>query len=113
MKKIITKQEYITALDIVRQYQKQIVDEYEKVMQNYIPYDENTIVDDLYKEKIIGCRLYNSLRCYLDKKELNIPIKDLFEVKKTELMKFRNFGKGSISELERVFLTCGVVLKYK
>ena len=123
---MITKEEFLKALEIVNNYKIQISKEFEEMKKelgkknfNYLPVTKDTLITETY----LSVRALNALHAY----SLNHieEIKDLkwswdfcevkvghFEnIKKQELHKFRNFGKKSIEEIEKMFFEAGMILK--
>lgn len=101
--KKITEQEYLNAIQIIKQYSKQLQNynnEVQIVNRNLIKISELTESD----RSIIPCRLYNVLK-------FNFCDIRLCDITKDEFLKARNSGKGSWNDL--CDLTNKIDLKFK
>jgi len=96
----ITEKEYLEALDIVKNYRKQIDDDCLIALVDA----ENIIIE----ECDISVRLINCLK-YAELNKLKLI--DFKNFSKSELMSISHFGKKTLTELEEILLLYGVELK--
>ncbi len=121
---MITKIEFLKALETVNNYKKQVTEQYEEMKKDldkksfsHLPITKKTRIIDAN----LSVRTLNVLKSNIHKFE---SIKDLkwdflecevtvghFEVlKRSDLYGFRNLGKKSIKELDRLFFEAGIIM---
>lgn len=120
---MITKEEFLKALDVISNYKKQISKDFEE-MKKQIE-DKNFLImditeDSLLKDINLSMRIINGLLRltwhndkfkHLEKvKFKEITIKHFSELKKDDLWVAGNIGKKSIDEIERCFYQAGIII---
>jgi DNA-directed RNA polymerase alpha subunit len=121
---MITKEEFLKALDIVNKYKEQLSNEYEEMNNKLKDNDfalKSFTKETLLSETNISVRAKNAIKSSFMRNEetkhlqwdyhCNAKIGDLENLSKTELMQHRNIGKKTIKEIESLICSAGVFLK--
>ena len=119
---MITKEEFLKALDIVNKYKLQVINEFNEIADELDKNKFNDLIltkDTLIRRSGLSIRAINALRANYDTIK---ALKDLDSWKITighfennltrrDLFKFRNVGKKTIEEIISVFLKAGVIIE--
>ena len=118
---MITKEEFLKALEIVNEYKSQIINEFNEIAEELDKNKFNDLIltkDTLISRSGLSRRAINAL--YINYDEIK-ALKGLDSWKLTighfennltrrDLFKFRNVGKKTIEEIISVFLKAGVII---
>ncbi len=122
---LITKEEFLSALEIVNAYRRQVTEQFEEMREELKIKDFSLLAlneDTLMSDTGLSTRARNALWCYAlnhipEVKGLDwtwnkceVTIGHFKNIKKSELVKFRNFGKKSLTEIEKVLFEAGIVI---
>lgn len=119
---MITKEEFLKALETVNNYKIQISEQFEEMKKNLDKKDFSHLLitkDTSITKTGLSVRSKNALRAnsvkFLKTKNLNwwndeVKISHFEGLKKSDLHGFRNIGKKSINEIEKMFFEAGIVL---
>ena len=122
---MITKEEFLKALNIINDYKKQVSEEFEYVKKQIenknfsmmVITEESFLID--INLSVRSLNVLHSLSYKSDKfKHLNIPlqrrspykIKDFLTLKKSDLYMCQNTGQKTIEEIEKCFFQAGIII---
>lgn len=118
---MITKEEFLQALEIVNNYKKQVYKQYNEMKRDLDKKDFSHLVitkETLINEMGLSVRARNALMInrirqdkYKDLKGDSIKIKHFEDLRKKDLQGIRNIGKKTQKEIEKMFLAAGIILK--
>jgi DNA-directed RNA polymerase alpha subunit len=121
---MITKEEFLKALEIVNNYKIQVSEQFEEMKKDldkksfsHLSITKETFINDTY----LSVRALNALKANSDKldcleglrwdwEKCEVTVGNFEGLKKSDLYGFRNIGKKSIDEIERMFFEAGIVL---
>ena len=121
---MITKEEFLKALEVVNNYKIQVTTQFEEMKKDldkksfsHLSITKETPINDAD----LSIRALNALRANSDKfesikelrwdwKKCEVTVGHFEGLKKSDLYGFRNIGKKSIDEIERMFFEAGIVL---
>lgn len=121
---MITKEEFLKALEIVNNYKIQVSEQFEEMKKDldkksfsHLSITKDTPINNAG----LSVRALNCLRSNLDRfdslKDLRwdwnnceVTIGHFEDLKKSDLCGLRNIGKKSIDEIERMFFEVGIVI---
>lgn len=120
---MVTKNEYLKALQVISKYKQQIFSEQQETIKSLnaigLPVDDINI-NTLLNSVNISVRCLNALKVYVSDKlphlkynynYCNVRIGDLEGIRKIDLIKSRNLGKKSVKEIEDLLFSVGIILK--
>ena len=119
---MITKEEFLKALEIVNEYKAQVINEFNEIAEELDKNKFNDLIltkDTLIRHSGLSLRAKNGI---FRNVETIKALKDVDSWKLTighfennltrrDLFKFRNIGKKTIEEIISVFLKAGVIIK--
>lgn len=115
---MITKEEYLKAVDIVKNYRNQILEELREVKEI-----NESILSEIPKVKIIysedtklshvsmSTKLMNRIRYGLRTHLSELTFNDLKDLNEYEVLRWRNTGKKTLEELKNIMNQAGLNLK--
>ena len=112
--KRIHRWEYLKALRLIKEYEKQVVEDYKEVKSNPVFGYERTTK---FIDTPLSVRTLNCLRWLINERglgnqaigsELNNEFSILEDVSVESLMKIRSFGKGSLKQIQDACKIAGV-----
>lgn len=121
---MITKEEFLKALEIVNNYKIQVSEQFEEMKKDldkksfsHLSITKDTSIND----SDLSVRALNALKVNSDKldclkglswnwNKCEVTIGHFEGLKKSDLYRFRNIGKKTIDEIERMFFEAGIVL---
>lgn len=109
---MITKKEYLKALEVVKQYKSQCIDDLKEIEKVLLP-------DELKEKLLLDCNLSVracnalsfALKKYLKKNIALTKVIELQNLYEYELVRCRNFGVTSLIEIKRLCEQAGIELK--
>lgn len=108
IKKMITREEFLKAIETINAYKKQVSEQFEKMKSDldekdfsHLELNENTSIYDAD----LSVKSMNILR-FAEIEKLG----DLKEFKRSDLFRFRGLGKKGLNEIEKCLLQAGIVL---
>lgn len=109
---MITNEEYQKALQIVKQYREQCISVIAEIDKNTDKYFElrNTVLAHTLVTDLSNRTLY-VLRNNFDLDVFDSVVKDLANVSREELIKCRNFGKKSLTEIDELCKRANVMMR--
>ena len=108
---MITNEEYQKALQIVKQYREQCISVIAEIDKNTDKYFElrNTVLAHTLVTDLSNRTLY-VLRNNFDLDVFDSVVKDLANISREELIKCRNFGKKSLTEIDELCKRANVIM---
>lgn len=109
---MITNEEYQKALQIVKQYREQCISVIAEIDKNTDKYFElrNTVIAHTLVTNL-SVRTLNVLFYNFNLNAFDSVVKDLANVSREELIKCRNFGKKSLTEIDELCKRAKVMMR--
>lgn len=111
---MITKEEFLKALETVENYEIQISEQFKEMKEKLSKKDFSHLV--ITKETKLGdtglsTRALNVLKCFADDHDLKWEVGSFEGFKKIDFMKYRDVGKKTLDEIEMMLFKVGIVLE--
>lgn len=114
---MVTKEQYLEAVEIIKQYREQLIQELREVeslnetILSDIPnvkviYTEDTKLSDVVMSTNLSNRIRYGLQVQLDE----LTIGSLKELSERKVLRWRNTGKKTVEELRKVLNQAGLTL---
>lgn len=111
---MITREEFLKALETVKNYEIQISEQFEEMKKILRKKDFNHLAitkETFIRDAGLSMRALNCTENFLREHNLSFKIGSLEGFKRRDFMMYRLFGKKSLDELEMMLFKVGIVLE--